>query len=491
MPEPTRWKLELRPRRFAPRLERAFQEDYYNVSRRGLLITSAFLIVLFLLLTYREIVFLHRSALNVATYIGPMLCLCACVAAVTMRRATVRNWQAILTAAAWLAISCSLLALASDLRTGPATGVASVFGLNSLFSVYFFMFMVAAALFRFQFIWAAILNVAVFLSGLFCVSIRLPADSVAVVSFAEMSLLVVFTLVLSAYFQESLARRAFLAHHLLQWERNDEVRRRERTEGMLNVLGRAIAVIVHDLGGPLTSVQAGAQAMKLFIDDPDGDGKTLAGFAELIENNAQMLNHLRLSLIEQTRVIEGKPTPLDLQPVSLRAVIEASSQFQKPGTVSGREIDLDCTGDAITVDSMKMTTVFMNIIGNALKYSDGVVRVSSRCDGDHVTVAVLDQGDRGIGITQKQAKQLFVAFGRLEIHSHIQGTGLGLVSVQKIVEAHGGEVFIEGHLDGTLQSGHFSTARAPHAPVLTPPFRTAFVVRLPQSPDVPTTVEGR
>ncbi len=131
-----------------------------------------------------------------------------------------------------------------------------------------------------------------------------------------------------------------------------------------------------------------------------------------------------------------------------------------------------------------MTTVFMNLVGNALKYSEGEIRVVWRelegSDGGKlVLVAVLDHGRHGRGITPAQAAQLFTAFARLEAHAHVEGTGLGLLSVLKIVAAHGGEAFIEGYQDGTPASPRFSTARESYPTLLQGEYRTAFVVTGP------------
>lgn len=139
---------------------------------------------------------------------------------------------------------------------------------------------------------------------------------------------------------------------------------------------------------------------------------------------------------------------------------------------------------AVCADQMKMVTVWMNLIGNSLKYSDGAVRVEwLPCQNESgeplLLMAAIDCGTRGVGVSRSQAASLFQAFGRLETHAQIEGTGLGLLSVQKIVEAHGGEVYIEGFGDGTPASGPFSTARGQYPPMLHDEFRTAFVATCP------------
>ncbi len=282
----------------------------------------------------------------------------------------------------------------------------------------------------------------------------------------------------ACYSLELYARQTFVANHLLQIERDEQKRRREQTESSLQVLSQAIGIIVHDLGTPLTSIQLGADTLELSIEKGRDDRENLHRITGFIKNGAQLLNFLRLSLMEQLRVLEGQPVPIEPQPTSLREVIEAGIHYQKPRFANGREVVLADGDIEIHLDKMRMITVFMNLIGNALKYSDGKVRVFWRAEKDDVLVAVADSGQGGQGITREQADQLFVAFGRLKTHKSIEGTGFGLLSAQKIIEAHGGELWIEGTVDGTAGSAHFSTARGNYPTMLNESL-TAFVMALP------------
>lgn len=282
--------------------------------------------------------------------------------------------------------------------------------------------------------------------------------------------------VATCYSLELYARRAFVSNFLLEQERAGEQRERERTEAMLLVLSQAIGGVVHDLGNPLTSVQLGAQTLDLYLDSGLNSPEELKELTGIINRGAEMLNHLRVSLMEQTRVLQGKPIPIDPAPTSIRSMIEASVGFQNPNAVRERSIILHGEDGLIEADSMKMTTVWMNLIGNALKYSDGHILIEWRTCGDWLLVSVGDEGQNGRGISREQADQLFVAFGRLDSHAAVEGTGLGLLSVRRIVEAHGGEVFIEGVSD---EGAPFSTALAALPSMLGDSIRSAFVVAVP------------
>ena len=287
----------------------------------------------------------------------------------------------------------------------------------------------------------------------------------------------------TCYSLELYARRGFVSQYLLQQERASERRKRERTEGMLQILNQAIGGVVHDLGNPLTAVQVGAQTLEAFVEQGETNSEDFKECLGIIVNGAQMLDYLRLSLMEQTRTLDETPIPLQRERVSVRSIVEAGARYQKPKFRFGHNMTIIGDDVEISADKMKMITVLMNLIGNALKYSDGEVRISWRTTDEHLLIAVCDQGRAGQGISEAQARQLFVAFSRLESHGDVEGTGLGLFSVRKIAETHGGEVFIEGIGDADNQddnqSQSFSSAQGTYPSMMHEEFRTAFVIACP------------
>ena len=343
--------------------------------------------------------------------------------------------------------------------------------------------MIGYAFVRLRFWYATIpnlINVGVYFAAAIIIQhvLETPRGVASIISQAFFIVSINIIGIATCYSLEFYARRTFLANYWLEQERMGEQRARERTEAMLLVLSRAIGGVVHDLGNPLTTVQVGAQTLDMYLDSGLSSPVELKELTGLIKNGAAMLDHLRLSLMEQTRVLEGKPIPIDPVSTSIRPILEASVAFQKPRFVEERSIVFSGEPMLIRVDAKKMTTVWMNLIGNSLKYSDGDVHIEWRAVGDTLLVAVGDKGQQGRGITREQAEQLFVAFGRLDSHLAVEGTGLGLLSVRCIVEAHRGEVFIEGG-DGTAEMPHFSTARGTFPSMLNDSICTAFVVALP------------
>jgi signal transduction histidine kinase len=472
---------------FAPDLEELFQKRYYASVHGTLRVASLLLGVLFLGYMIRDYADTHSLLATFGTS-GFFAVFCLLLCGLTFWKDFEGSWKPVVTVGGVAAVALSLGGMAAFLKGGPPEGGPPA-AMGPFQAVHLFygqqmaIVMVCLSVFRLPFKWALGLQSGVLCAGTVAFVIwlvdNIPGAPNPLSRFLQPVLLVVFVVLLAAFVQEKLARSAFLANHLLDQERNDERRKREQTESNLRVLGQAIGGIVHDLGNPLAAVQMGAGTLEAFIEDGYTDQETLGEFTDAINHGARMLNYLRLSLMEQTRVLEGKPIPVDLQPASVRQIIEAGARYQKPNFAAGRTVSI--LGDDLEarVDAMKLTIVFMNLIGNALKYSDGEVRITWRAREDRLLIAVMDQGTSGKGITEAQARKLFVAFGRLDAHAGVEGTGLGLLSVRRVVEAHGGEVFLEGHIDGTPASGLFTTAQGTYPSMLGEAFSTAFVVVCP------------
>ena len=166
-------------------------------------------------------------------------------------------------------------------------------------------------------------------------------------------------------------------------------------------------------------------------------------------------------------------------------IVETSAKFQKPGALAGREIVIECPDMHICADEMKMVTVWMNLIGNALKYSDGEVRVEWRSAPDEKRRTSVGNGGFGQGHARHRhhagakPRNCSARSGACKRTRKSRAPGLGLLSVQKIVEAHGGETFIEGFKDGAPASGPFTTAQGTYPAMLHGEFRTAFVATCP------------
>ncbi|WP_235062917.1 sensor histidine kinase [Paramagnetospirillum caucaseum] len=115
-------------------------------------------------------------------------------------------------------------------------------------------------------------------------------------------------------------------------------------------------------------------------------------------------------------------------------------------------------------DRGEMERLFLNLIGNALKYRrpDQAPHVSVECEdaGDQWLFRVRDNG---IGIPPEHAERVFGIFQRLHARDEYEGTGVGLAIVKKIIDRHGGTIRVEPH-DGPGAVLAFSWPKGPHQP---------------------------
>jgi len=97
----------------------------------------------------------------------------------------------------------------------------------------------------------------------------------------------------------------------------------------------------------------------------------------------------------------------------------------------------------VQADAQQLGLVFQNLIGNALKFHGEVtprIHVSAQREGQQWRFAVQDQG---IGLDPRQAERIFQVFQRLHTQREYPGTGMGLAICKKIVEQHGGRIWVE------------------------------------------------
>ena len=109
----------------------------------------------------------------------------------------------------------------------------------------------------------------------------------------------------------------------------------------------------------------------------------------------------------------------------------------------------------IVVDASLFNQVFQNLIGNAIKFhgaADPSVHVSAERRG---STWVFSVRDNGIGIESQHAGRIFRIFERLHGVDEYPGTGMGLAIAQKIVERHGGKIWLESQI-GIGTTFHFS-----------------------------------
>jgi signal transduction histidine kinase len=142
----------------------------------------------------------------------------------------------------------------------------------------------------------------------------------------------------------------------------------------------------------------------------------------------------------QTGRLRLRHEDIDLAELCANVVRDWAEREPEHGHVLHFEGDTKCR---VLGDRKRLERVLINLLSNAIKYSPAgqEVEVSVWRRGTRVRLAVTDQGE---GISSEDIERVFEPFTRLDRTRHMaSGTGMGLVSVKKIIEAHGGTVRLE------------------------------------------------
>jgi signal transduction histidine kinase len=230
-------------------------------------------------------------------------------------------------------------------------------------------------------------------------------------------------------------------------------------------------VASHDLQEPLRKVASFCQLLeKRYRDKLDERGLKYIDFAVDGAKRMQVLINDLLTFSRVGRasdVLEPVPldVPLNAATTALSAVIEETSAvIEHPGSLP------EVMGDATLLGML-----WQNLIGNAIKFRAAdrtpVIRITAdeQPDGGwRIGVA-----DNGIGVPAEFAEKVFVIFQRLHARDAYPGTGIGLALCKRIVEQHGGEMFLDTTYSGGTRM--YFTLPAPGTPAAHPPDRAEII----------------
>lgn len=207
-----------------------------------------------------------------------------------------------------------------------------------------------------------------------------------------------------------------------------------------------VATVSHELRTPLALVKGYAESLLLLELDPAERRRYL----ERIDQLADRLRALVTEILDVTQ-LQADPPVLERTPVQVAALVtRLSADLAVAGGADRLQVELPPDLPAVEVDPIRLGQVLENLVGNAAKYApgDGAIRLSAVAEpAGWLTVAIEDDG---IGIPAADRGLVFEPFhrGRNVRESSIAGTGLGLAIARRIVEAHGGRLWLEQRTDG-------------------------------------------
>ncbi len=202
-----------------------------------------------------------------------------------------------------------------------------------------------------------------------------------------------------------------------------------------------VANASHEIKTPLTAIRGFAETL-LSSDLPARDARS---YLEIILRHSERLSRLVEDLLELSRLESGtftlEPEELDLPALAAELCRELEPRLRE------RSISIRIQADGSPrafADARAVRQILQNLFDNALKYSDPdrAIEVRIRAEGDVVRT---DVADHGIGIPEADCARIFERFYRVDRGRAREqgGTGLGLSIVKHLVQASGGEVFVE------------------------------------------------
>jgi signal transduction histidine kinase len=226
-----------------------------------------------------------------------------------------------------------------------------------------------------------------------------------------------------------------------------DITERKRIDEIKDNLIRDVS---HELRTPLAKAQMSLELLSELLEAERVDRERVQRIGHLGLVNIQRLLQTVEGMLDLTQ-LEAGVSPYDQEQIRLDLLIHEMLQFMSPlAENKGLVLTAKISGNLpeITGDREKLFRVFLNLVDNAIKFSnEGEVVVSAHWDGAQILVTVQDTGD---GILPENIDRVFDRF--FQEKTRYEGVGVGLTICRAIVEAHGGRIWAEseGRGQGTI-----------------------------------------
>ena len=206
-----------------------------------------------------------------------------------------------------------------------------------------------------------------------------------------------------------------------------------------------LANMSHELRTPLNSIIGFTELLRQKI--PGNMNAKQERYVENVLTSSKFLLNLINDILDLSKIEAGK-IELIIEKVSVPIVICETISLLKEKASKNKVVmkeELDPDLEIIEADKQRIKQIMFNLLNNAIKFSKtegGTVTVRTKMDG---TTAIISVSDTGIGIKEEDLGKLFREFEQVnaDITRNYGGTGLGLAISKKLVELHGGKIWVE------------------------------------------------
>jgi len=269
--------------------------------------------------------------------------------------------------------------------------------------------------------------------------------SISLIQFADEQLRLAFI--------SDITERKQAEEELLKYREHLEEIIKERTEELVIAKERAeaadhlksvfLATMSHELRTPLNSVIGFSGVLQRGLPGPlnEEQKKQVA----IIRASGDHLLELINDVLDISKIEAGQ-LQASIEPFNLREVIQKIARLIKPlAEKKDLRFEVEIANDvsSVTSDRRRVEQIILNLLSNAIKFTDeGMVRVTSRRDGQDVAIAVIDTG---VGIKPDDLRKLFKPFQQIDtgLDRKFEGTGLGLSICKKLLDLLGGRIAVQ------------------------------------------------
>ncbi len=252
---------------------------------------------------------------------------------------------------------------------------------------------------------------------------------------------------LNAELEAKVEERTIILKEALQQLEHSQIELSEaldKEKQLSEIKSRFLSMASHEFRTPLSTVLSSASLLAKYKKEEEQSKRDR--HIEKIKNSVKHLNDLLEDFLSLGKLDEGK---VDAQNVAfdLKELIEETVDEMNGLTKENQQIVFNFSGPTKgNTDKKLLKNILINLIGNAIKFSDinTCITVNGQSDGQKVTISVADQG---IGISKEDQGHLFSSFFRGANAVNIQGTGLGLHIVHRYLTLINGDIHLQSELN--------------------------------------------
>jgi len=234
-----------------------------------------------------------------------------------------------------------------------------------------------------------------------------------------------------------------LAESKLQELYDQERNLRQQIESEMNRRIEFTRMLAHELKTPLTPVLASSDSLLAELQD-----ERLLSLARNISRGAQNLNRRIDELLDLAKGEVGI-LELNCEPMDLLQLLREAAENMAPLVMSkglSLRLKLPSFLPPVRADVSRVQQVAMNLLSNAVKFTpkNGVIKLKAR---ESNSFAIVEVEDTGPGISRDEQSRVFEPYQRnLRDKGRLSGLGLGLALCRRLVELHGGQIWVKSHL---------------------------------------------